>query len=368
MIIFRYLSKDVLVSTFAVTLVLLLIMLSGRFVGYLADAAQGKLAVDVLFFIMGYRMPGFLEVILPIGFFIGVLLVYGRLYIESEMVVLSACGMSPRQLITITLIPTAFVALLVAFLSVWIAPLGAAKTAQILEEQRNRSEFESLNPGRFQAIGQGQTTTYIEHITDNRKRLGNVFIARRDDINHPMVAVAESGEQYQHPEYQQRYLVLKEGFRYEGKPGTANFRITRFSSYGQYMPPAAASTEIVTDADAKSTIDLWKSNDTADRAALHWRLSAPVLVFVACLLAVPLSRTNPRQGRYLKMLPALIIYIFYFTFLMSVRGQMDSGKMGIFPGLWIVHIPFILLALVLINWPNYLLWRRRNNTGKLSHA
>ena len=207
----------------------------------------------------------------------------------------------------------------------------------------------------------------MDEITNNHKRLGRVFIARRDDAGNPMVAVAQSGEQYQHPEYQQPYLMLKDGYRYEGKPGTANFRITNFSSYGQYMPPVTES-EIVTDADAKSTIALWNSTEVADRAALHWRLSVPMLVLVACLLAVPLSRTNPRQGRYLKMLPALIIYIFYFTFLMNVRAQMEAGKMSIFPGLWLVHIPFLGLALMLINWPNFVLLRRRYASEKTTHA
>ena len=166
MIILRYLTKDVLVNTFAVSLVLLLIILSGRFVSLLADAAAGKYAVDVLFSMIGYRMPGFLQIILPLGFYIAILLAYGRFYIESEMVVLFACGMSQRQLVAITLVPAFFIAMLVSIFSFWLVPLGSQQYAKVVDEQRKRSEFETLNPGRFQTLGQGQTMTYVDDITE----------------------------------------------------------------------------------------------------------------------------------------------------------------------------------------------------------
>jgi lipopolysaccharide export system permease protein len=363
-IIFRYLSKDVLVSTFAVSFVLLLIILSGRFVGYLADAAAGKYAIDALFTMVGYRMPGFLQIILPLGFYIAILLAYGRLYMESEMVVLFACGMSQRQLVAITLIPAFMIAVLVALFSFWLSPLGAELNAKILDEQRNRSEFDSLNAGRFQTLGQGQTMVYVDELTNNRKRLEHVFIARdgADKFNR-MIAVAKNGEQIQNVEYGQRYLMLHEGHRYEGRPGTPEFRVTQFSTYGQYMPSFVVSSDYTNETDAKSTRDLFSSDNRALRTALQWRISLPVLVFVATLLAVPLSKTNPRQGRYLKMLPAVLVFVFYFTFLSSVRGAMESGKWPIYPGLWAVHFAFLLLALLLYKWEQIKFWLGGSPSG-----
>ncbi|HWV16141.1 MAG TPA: LPS export ABC transporter permease LptF [Cellvibrio sp.] len=365
MIILRYLSRDILINAFAVSLVLLLIILSGRFVGLLADAAAGKYAVDVLFTMIGYRMPGLLQVILPLGFFIAVLLAYGRLYIESEMVVLFACGISQRQLMAITLLPALLMAVLVALFSFWLGPVGAQQYAKVLDEQRNRSEFETLNAGRFQALGQGQTMTYIDDITNKRKRLEGVFIAHEgSDKYHLMVAVAKYGEQVQHPEYEQRYLMLHEGDRYEGMPGSAEFRVTHFSTYGQYMPPAETLGDYTRETDAKPTSDLFSSADRELQTALQWRLSMPMLVFIGALLAVPLSRSNPRQGRFLKMLPALLLYIFYFTFLGNVRSAMESGKWPLFPGLWAVHGAFALLALLLFNWEKVSLWQSRRAAEK----
>jgi lipopolysaccharide export system permease protein len=368
-IIFRYLSKDILVSACAVCFALLMIFLSSRFVGLLADAAAGKYSVDVLFIMIGYRMPGFLQIILPLGFYIAILLAYGRLYMESEMVVLSACGMSQRQLMAVTMVPAAVVALFVALFSFWLSPLGSQNYARVLDEQRNRSDFESLNAGRFQSLGQGGTISYVDQITNSRKRLDDVFIARASaDKAGNMVVMAAYGEQIQHPEYNQRYLVLHDGYRYEGQPGTADFRVTKFSTYGQYMPPVEVTGDYTNQTDAKTTGELIASNDRSLRAALQWRISLPVMVFVVALLAVPLSRTNPRQGRYMKMLPAILVFVFYFIFLSSLRGAMENGKWPIYPGLWAVHAAFLTLGLVLFNWDNIGRWRRRRSAGGAANA
>jgi lipopolysaccharide export system permease protein len=369
LIIFRYLSKDILITTFAVTLILFLIFFVGKFVGLLADAVAGKYSVDVLFTIISYRMPNIMQMILPLGFYIAILLAYGRLYMDSEMVVLFAGGMSPRQLVVLTLVPALAVASLVALFSFWLSPLGAELDAKVLDEQRNRSEFETLNAGRFQSLGQGKIMTYVDKISSDRKRLENVFISR--DYSHKtssMIAVSEYGEQLQHPDYGQRYLVLHNGYRYEGTPGTLNFRVTKFSTYGQYLQPVELSSDYTNTTDAKPTMELLSSRDPVFMAALQWRLAFPILVFVAALMAVPLSKTNPRQGRYLKMLPAILLFVFYYTFLSGARGAMESAKWPIFPGLWIIHLLFFVLALLLLNWDNLNLKRAQKIAEKAAHA
>jgi len=368
-IIFRYLSKEILISTFAVCVALLLIVLSSRFATLLADATAGKYAVNVLFEMIGYRMPGFVQIIIPLGFYIAVLLAYGRLYMESEMVVLFACGISQRQLLVITLVPAFVVAFLVAVFSFWLSPAGIREYSKILDEQRNRSEFDILNAGRFQSLGGGQTVTYVEDITDNHKFLNDVFIARDSSSkSSPTVMLARRGEQLDHPEYGQRYLVLKDGYQYEGEPGTADFRITHFSSYGQYMPPVVLTGDYANESDAKPSLELLKSNDRVSRTALQWRLSLPIMVFVIALLAVPFSKTNPRQGRYLKMLPAILVFVFYFVFLRSVCGQMEQGKWPIFPGVWIVHGLFAGLGWLLFNWDRMTRPKRQATQEKTTHA
>lgn len=360
LIIFRYLSRDLLVTALAVTAVLLTIFLSGKFSDYLDDAAQGKLAVDVLFTIIAYRMPNLLELILPLGFYLAILLAYGRMYIESEMVVLSATGMSQWQLVRMTMVPAIIVAAIVAVFSFWLSPLGAQLTQQVIAEQRNRSEFESLQEGRFQAIGQGRIMTYVQQVSSDNKRLEDVFVAQQDGAHTSTVIVAETGAQAFLAHYGQRYLILNNGYRYEGQPGTSEFQITRFSEWGRYLPPTTTVAEFESKADAKTTAELMAAKDAESRAALQWRISMPLMVLIATLLAVPLSKTNPRQGRYLKMLPAVLIYIFYLAFLINARSAIADGDLSHRAGLWVVHIPFLLIALVLLNWQSLTLSRTKS--------
>jgi lipopolysaccharide export system permease protein len=350
LIIFRYLARDTLITTLAVSVILLIIFLSGNFSRYLDDAAQGKLAVDVLFTIIGFRMPYLLELILPLGFYLAILLVYGRLYMESEMVVLSACGMSQVRLIQMTIVPAALISFMVALLSFWLTPLGAAMTEQTLAEQKNRSEFDSLQEGRFQAIGQGRIMTYVESINDDSKQLEKVFVVQRDQNTTSAIIFAETGEQKYVPDYKQRYLVLHKGHRYEGRPGTTEFKITSFAQWARYLPPTTSVAEFESEAEAKSTLQLLTAKDAESRAVLQWRLSMPLMVFVVTLLAVPLSKTSPRQGRYLKMLPAIIIYILYLAFLINLRSAMTDEEVPTWVGLWLVHLVFFVVALFLINW------------------
>jgi len=366
LIIFRYLARDLLFTTLAVTAVLFTIFLTSKFSTYLDDAAQGKISVSVLFTLIGYRMTGLLELILPLGFYLAILLAYGRMYMESEMVVLYACGTSPGQLVRLTLIPAALVALVVGAFSFWLSPIGAQFAERTFAEQRNRSEFDSIQEGRFQAMGAGKLMTYVEKVDGDRKHLSNVFVAQMDTVNGPGLVVAESGSQAYFPEYGQRYLVLHNGRRYEGRPGSPEFTITRFEDWGRYMPPVTSVAEVDLEADAKSTLELMAARDRESIATLQWRLSMPLMVLIATLLAVPLSKTNPRQGRYLKMLPAVLVYVFYLAFLINARSAIVKGGLNPVLGVWVVHIPFLLLALLMLNW-HWLTHSKAKRVG-VSHA
>ena len=349
MIIYRYLNREILYTTLAVSTTLLLIIMSGRFVKYLAEAAAGKIAVDVLFAIMAYRLPGFLELVIPLGFFIAILLAYGRLYMDSEMVVLSACGISQQQLMRVTAVSTLLVALLVGGMSLWISPWGALQTERLLAEQRSRSEFTMLRAGHFQRLNNGRQVTYVAELTDSRTRLNTLFFAELgSDAQAPAVAVAEYGTQEVHPDYQQRYLQLYNGVRYQGRPGRVDYQVTEFELFAQHLPEPDVSSGYQSAMDARSTADLWAEQTAASQAVVQWRLSLPILVWVVALMAVPLSRTSPRQGRYVKMLPAILLYLFYLAALSTLRSKIESGAFPLWPGLWLVHAVFLLIAVLLM--------------------
>lgn len=355
MIVFRYLSREVLTTLSAVSAVLLVIIMSGRFIKYLAQAASGALDPGVLFLIMGYRLPGFLQLILPLGLFLGILLAYGRLYLESEMTVLSATGMSQQRLLGMTLVPATIVALVVAWLSFSLAPLGATQVAMLINKQDAMTEFDTLEPGRFQTLRDGTRVTYTEQMTDDRSDLRGVFIsekrlpAEQKKEGGITVLVAEKGRQEVRPDGS-RYLILDNGYRYDGNPGEANYRVIKYDTYGALLPKPDISDEI-TDRDAISTRELVTGERTPrNRAELQWRISLPILVFVVTLMAVPLARVNPRQGRFLKLLPAILLYMAYLTILIAARGALEKGKLPMALGMWWVHLIFLAIGLALLYW------------------
>ncbi|WP_397449653.1 LPS export ABC transporter permease LptF [Pseudomonas sp. NA-150] len=354
MIVFRYLSREVLVSLSAVSAVLLVIIMSGRFVKYLAQAATGALDPGALFMIMGYRMPGFLQLILPLGLFLGILLTYGRLYLESEMTVLAATGMSQQRLLWITMAPAAVVFLVVSWLSFGLAPQGAQQVAIIVNQQDAMTEFDTLEPGRFQELRDGSRITYTETMTDDRAHLGNVFISEKRTSRDKKkdagisVLVAEKGRQEIKPDGT-RYLILENGYRYDGNPGEANYRVIKYDTYGAVLPKPEISEE-VTDREAIPTRELISATSARDRAELQWRIALPILVFIVTLIAVPLSKANPRQGRFLKLLPAILLYMAYLTILIAARGALERGRIPMALGLWPVHLLFLAIGVLLLYW------------------
>ncbi|MEH6471894.1 MAG: LPS export ABC transporter permease LptF [Halopseudomonas sp.] len=346
MIIFRYLTKEVLISMSAVTGVLLLIIMSGRFIKYLVNAAEGKLSADILLLLISYRIPGFLELILPLGLFLGILLSYGRLYLENEITTLSACGISDKRLQWLTLGPAAMVAVLVACLSFWITPWGAAQVEQMLNKQESMTEFDVLTEGRFQKLPSKNRVSYVGELTKNRTELRGIFLSEqieREGQDLLGIVVADSGRQYMDPETRSRFLLLNNGYRYEGMPGQADFRMISFEEYGVRLQQSQVRTQ-VTEIEVLPTAALLLNDGHEFRAQLHWRVSLPVLCIMVTLLAVPLSKVNPRQGRYGKLLPSILLYLTYLALLTSARSAMDEGKSGAVLQFWSVHLLFAFVA------------------------
>ena len=161
MIVFRYLSRQLLQAMAAVTLVLLVVALTGRFIQYLGQAVAGELATDALFLLIIFRLPDFLLVIVPLAFFLSILLVYGRMYAENEMVVLIASGFSERKLVRMSLGFAALVMFLVGSLSLVLAPWGVRKTEELLQAQKNLTEVDLIVAGQFQSFGGGARVTHM---------------------------------------------------------------------------------------------------------------------------------------------------------------------------------------------------------------
>ncbi|CAM3752448.1 LPS export ABC transporter permease LptF [Parendozoicomonas haliclonae] len=371
MIVLRYLTRELIQSWLAISGILLLIIVSGRFIKYLQQAATGELNPEFLFAIMGYRMPGFLEMILPLGFFLAILLAYGRLYVDSEMVVLEACGMSRNKLLGYTLIPGLAVMVIVGVISFVLSPWGAGNVERILNTQDAMTEFDTLTPGRFQSMEKGGRVTYTESLNSDNSIMNEVFIADsgsgkpvQGSRGEMSILLAEKGRIYVDSDSGKRYLLLNDGYRYDLTAGKPESRITEYTTYGIQMQDKEISP--VTRENTLPTTELLGSDRPRREAELQWRISLPLLVPVIILMGLPLARVNPRQGRFLKLLPGVLLYLFYLALLIAARGAIEDGNLPAGVGLWAVHGVFGTIALLMFFGPQLLISMKGKTTGSAS--
>ena len=217
MIVFRYLSRQLLQAMAAVTLVLLVVALTGRFIQYLGQAVAGELATDALFLLIIFRLPDFLLVIVPLAFFLSILLVYGRMYAENEMVVLIASGFSERKLVRMSLGFAALVMFLVGSLSLVLAPWGVRKTEELLQAQKNLTEVDLIVAGQFQSFGGGARVTHAERVSTSgagERQLQGVFVATGADAA-PRILIAERARPVVEPDGS-RFMQLSNVAQYDG--------------------------------------------------------------------------------------------------------------------------------------------------------
>ena len=301
---------------------------------------------EVLFSLMVFRLPGFLEIIIPISFFLAVILTYGRLYVDQEMMVIQACGISPGRVVAMTLIMSAVVMLFTAMISLWIKPMGEYHVQQLLQDQKNLTEFDTLVPGRFQSLSSGRRVTYTEEITNTGELLEIFINDYRDPVNGSSrgsaTITAKSG-QTEVDEQGRRYLVLKNGMRYEGKPGEVGYRVIAYEEYGQLVEKVSGASVKQRNA-AIPTGALLRQDDSVSLSELHWRISLVLMIPVIALLAIPLSRVDPRQGRFTRLVPAMLLCFLYVIALSAGKSGIERQDLPASLGLWWVHGVFILVT------------------------
>lgn len=353
MIIWRYLTKEVYGTLLATTAIVLVILISNQFIHYLDQAAAGNLPLKTVMQLMSLQVPLLLGLLLPLGLFLGILLAYGRLYADSEMLVMFACGVSKQQLLAVTLLISALIGLLVAFLMMWLEPKMTGIKRHVLQQAASSSPLERIYPDQFMSLKNGEIIVYVKEIGETRRSVGNVFIAEHDQSNNWNVIMANAAEERDNADG--RYIVFKEGKRYTGTPGKRDYQVVDFNEYGVrldvpvFTPPAKA--------DSMSMAELWRMRhqDREYAAELQWRISLPLSVLVLGLIALPLSQVKPRHGRYAQFIPAVIIYIIYADLLFLSQAWVQKGAIGVFPGMWWVHGIMLLLAIFLLSY--FFEWR-----------
>lgn len=354
MLIFRYLAKEVLVTLIALTSILLLIFMSNQVVIYLNRAASGIIPGMLVMKLMMLELPNLLSLLLPLGFYFALLLAYGRLYAESEMTVLQACGFGYGQLLKHSFIMALIVACVTAAM-IWMSPLIAYQRAKLLQTTGVQTLIQTIIPGRFRAIQNGQDVFYVESMNHQHTKAHNLFLARSSEEQGKKqwdVLWADKAFVQTDRATGEAYLILEEGRKYQGIPGQADYQIATFKRYQTRLPHPDMTVK--NDIRTVSFVDLWpfNNNNLKKAAELQWRISIPLMVFPLTLVGVPLSRVNPRAGKYAKLLPAIVLCVVYANFMFISRNWIMAGKIPIWLGMWWLHGLVALLGL-------WLIWRNR---------
>ncbi len=352
MIVFRYLARQVLQATVVVALILLAVAVISRFMQYLGEAASGQKAADALFLIMLYRLPEFLLVILPLALLLGIVLSYGRMYAENEMVSLMGAGIGQTRLTRITLGIAAVAMALMGVLSLGAAPWGMRQAEAIVQGQEELTELDLIVAGQFRSFSDGGRVTWTERTSNSAaggRELRNVFVAvsgaGAESGAAPVIVFAESARPMIDEATGARFMRMENVAQYDGAPGSAEFSVGRFDAQSILLPQPA-EFEATLEQSTIATLDLIGSADPVHAGELQWRLSLIVLAPVLGVLAVPMSRVQPRQGRYIKLVPAAFLYVVYFALLEFCRDAVEDG--GSPYAFWLVHAVFLALALIAI--------------------
>ena len=418
MILRRYMTRQVASTTALVLGFLVVLMLGGRLIRYFGIAAEGNLDVSLLFTIIGYNLPYFLELILPLAFFIALMLVFGRLYVDQEMAVINGSGMSRGKLAR--LMTPLIVALFIgeAALSIVGKPWGVRSAENIWQQQALSSAFDLIRPNEF--ISNGNYHLYVGSLSEDKTQLQDVVLiqtqptskgsnanknsadntndkdeqaainetlpvdgvpaklneridginatASKDAITKDIITLAKRAEQVENSASGVTQLDLYQGRRYEVGAGSLKYNQVGFDRYRITL--SESPKEVVTEdnIETQAIVPLWQAatgsgqvgSVTAMRAAqgeLGYRLALPWLMIIAPMLAVPLAQVRPRQGRWLRLFPAILLFVSCALGVISLKNAVSKGSVSIWSYAWLV-IGFMILALYM-NWGSRIQHRLR---------
>jgi lipopolysaccharide export system permease protein len=347
----RYMLKEFALNLFAVTSVLWLIYVSTRFARYLAEAAVGNMPAEVIFSLLGLSSLGALSILLPIAAFLAVMLGLSRMGSDNELTIMSACGISRYRIMRNVLLFSGVVAVIVAYLSLFVVPNALSQRYEMQAQAKLSATTTGLIAGRFKESEKGDWTFYSERLGPNKQVMENVFIELKREPQ-PIIFRAESGFFDIDAETGNKFLVLENGYRYEGEAGQQDFTIAQFGSHSLLIEKGQKANVRQRDK-STSTSTLLERGGPQAMAEVQWRSATALMTLVLCVLAVPLAKVGPRQGRYAGFVPAVLVYILYSNLLGISRAWVAKETIPVWFGAVWVHILMIAMLLILLN-PHWL--------------
>jgi len=290
-----------------------------------------------------------LEVLVPVALYASVIIGLGRLHRDQEIIAMRAAGISGLHVLKATFLLAIPVGIAVGILSIYLRP-WAYHTSYVLDA----SAGADLNTDRFQA---GRF-----YGSENSRRV--VYLAKRDSASGEMYDLF----QFQRQGGQSRIVLARNAQRETPEAGIrpklnmwdgVMYRLSRDGSRDSVLHFNRLSMYVDDQEQvigykrkAASTADLMQSADLRDTAELQWRLSRPLATVLLALIAVPLSRSLPRQGKKEKIFTAVLVFAVYYNLSGLAQTWLEQGVVGSIPGVWWLHM-VMLLGLIAMLLPEY---------------
>jgi lipopolysaccharide export system permease protein len=344
MIFRRSLVRELTLTAIGLFVVLLGILFTNLVLRLLARAAGGTVASEGILALLGFNAVFYLNILLTVALFLTVLLVMSRWYRDSEMIVWFTAGQSLAAWLKPILWFAAPFLVAILALSLFLSPWAERRKLEYERQIETRDEFALLAPGLFREFKRAKLVVFVESVNPLDGTIRNVFLQSvAEGKDETTVARAARLEDAPNGD---RFIVLEEGRRYEGKPGSLEYRIVEFDKLGRRLEPAEARA-LPTSRKAIPTAELLSAEGGPERSELFWRLSVPLLAVMLTLLAIPLGQVNPRVGRSFNLLAAAFIYLVYTNALNIVQSLIAQDRMGFWAGLVLPHAAAAVLIVVL---------------------
>jgi lipopolysaccharide export system permease protein len=344
MIFRRSLVRELTATAIGLFIVLLGILFTNLVLRLLARAAGGAVAPEGILALLGFHALFYLNILLSVTLFLAVLLTLSRWYRDSEMIVWFTSGQGLTSwLKPILWFAAPFLAAIVA-LSLFLSPWAEQRKLEFERQLESRDELALLSPGLFQEFRRAGLVVFVESINTFDGTVRKIFLHSVDEAKD-VTTVAGSGRLEEAPNGD-RFIVLGEGRRYEGVPGTADYRVVEFGRMGRRIEPAEQRA-IPTSTKSIPTPVLIVAEGRVERAELFWRLSVPIASLVLVLLAIPLSYVNQRMGRSFNLIAAAFFYMVYNNCINIVQSLIAQGRIGFWVGLVLPHLIAGIVVLLL---------------------
>lgn len=347
MIFRRALVREFSQTALAAFTALFAILLTTQAIRLLSEAAGGKLAPEAVAALLGFGAINYLPVLLSLALFISILMTLSRWYRDSEMVVWFAAGQPLTAWIPPVLRFALPVVLVIAVLSLFLSPWALNKSADYRNRMDNRDDVSKVSPGAFNESAGSDRVFFVEAAEGDSSRVRNVFVSAVQQGRLGVMA-AEEGYTETAPNGD-HFLVMTRGRRYEGTPGTADYRVMEFRRYSVRVE-TKETRGVEVNPSSMRLIDLIRDPDRHNLAEILWRVGLPLSALVLALMAIPLSFVNPRAGRTTNMIFAILIYMLYSNLLSITQAWVRQERIPFEVGVWLVHGGMVAVLIALIWW------------------